>query len=498
MPINIIIPEILLLLNYMILIIYYGFYFTSNTYNYLVSYKQNVVMPILILLSVIIIQLKYPFHNQYILNESIYINNYNNWFKVLTNTITLVICLTSYIYIKNLRLNNFENYLLLISSQIGILVLLMANNIILLYLSLELVTITIYVLISLNKINNYNIESGLKYFIIGAVSSGIFLMGIGILYGATGIITLTDLNLYSFFYNSGVTNTTKYLDFYLILSLIFVITSLLFKIYSAPFHLWISDIYQGTPIHALTYISTIPSFVNTLILVKFLLIFNNMFPISYLILFFALISIISGAVGALLQIKLKRLIAYSSVSHVGYFLLALSIYLSSNILGLFTFFFYYVLYMTNLILVFTILLQNTAFKNKWERYSMDQINDYNGLYNQNSYYVLSLVAALFSIAGIPPFVGFFGKFYLILSLISSGYSLFVSIIFILVAVISCYYYLNIIKNIYYLNIKNYLYFNYSTINNIIISILMLFLSTFIFVLNDISIVISNILLSVVL
>lgn len=496
---NLLIPEIILLLNYLILIVYYGYYTISKTHKYLISYKQNTTMPALILLVVILLELQYPFASHYILENSIYINEYSNSIKLILNLIVFIICIISCTYIKTLKLNNFETYILILSAQIGVLILLISNNLILLYLSLELTTITIYILISLNKLNNYSIEAGLKYFIIGAVTSGMFLIGLSILYGTTGVTTINDLFLFSSSYYINLASDGFHLiEFYMILSFLFIIISLLFKIYSAPFHLWISDIYQGAPMHVLSYISTVPSLANIIILVKFLEIYNYIFEISYIILFFGVISIISGSIGALLQRKLKRLLAYSSITHVGYFLLVISIYLSSNVLGLFTFYFYYLLYLLNLMLLFSILLQNTDINNFNKVNQLDQITDYQGIFKQNSFYFLTLLVVLLSIAGIPPFVGFFGKLYIILSLIIQDYSYFLLIFFIIMAVISCYYYLNIIKNIYYSNILKYRYIQYSTLNNIVLTILSIFLISFIFVINHMSILIYNLTLYMIL
>ncbi|MCH8476008.1 MAG: hypothetical protein LAT55_12370, partial [Opitutales bacterium] len=216
-------------------------------------------MPAMILLTVVLLELKYPFACHYILESSIYINEYTNLIKLILNLVVFFICIISYTYIKTLKLNNFETYILILSAQLGILIILISNNLILLYLSLELTTITIYILISLNKLNNYSIEAGLKYFIIGAVTSGMFLIGLSILYGTTGVTTISDLLLFSSsYYLNLATNSFQLIDFYIILSFLFIIISLLFKIYSAPFHLWISDIYQGATMHVLSYISTVP------------------------------------------------------------------------------------------------------------------------------------------------------------------------------------------------------------------------------------------------
>lgn len=492
---NLVIPEIILILNYVILIIYFGLYTISKKYKYIISYKQNVSMPILVLVITVLLEIHYPYNTHFIFDNMLITNNYINYIKILTNITTIIICASSYVYIKNLKLNNFETYILILSIQIGVLILLMANNTILLYLSLELITITIYILVALNKMNNYSIEAGLKYFIVGAVSSGIFLIGLSILYGTTGMININDLYLYTNSYCGSPQNYSTLIDFYLLLSFLFIVTSLLFKIYSAPFHLWISDIYQGAPLHVLGYISTVPSLVNAIILIKYLEIYNNLYPASYIILFFAIVSIICGSIGALIQRKVKRLLAYSSISHVGYFMIAISIYLANNTLGLFTFFFYYSLYLVNLMLLFSQLLQNVNYKDRHNKHSLDQINDYKGMFNQNSYYIFTFVIVLFSIAGIPPFIGFFGKLYLIMSMITVSYSLYLQIFFIIMAVISCYYYLNIVKNIYFNMNNTYYFIKQNIINNTIIMIIVGFLILFVFIMNDISIIIYNLIFS---
>nr|YP_009370843.1 NADH dehydrogenase subunit 2 [Pharyngomonas kirbyi]ARO48009.1 NADH dehydrogenase subunit 2 [Pharyngomonas kirbyi] len=490
--------EILIVLNFVILVIYYGFVTMSKQYNYFVTLKQNSGLPALIVLSVILIQFHYPFEDLFLTDYGILISQYNNYLKLTINILVLVVFIISYVYTKHLKLNNFENNMLILSIQIGSMILITSNNIILLYLSLELVAISGYLLVSINRIDTNNIEAGLKYFIVGSVSSGMFLVGLSLLYGCTGLVNINEIFIYLITGNIALLRESI-ASFYLILSCFFIIGALLFKIYSAPFHLWISDIYEGTPSHSLFFISSIPTLSYSIILIKFLRVFSMAIPLHNGLMFISFLSIILGSFGALFQRKMKRLVAYSSIVHTGYFTLCLSTFLKGEVLGLYSFFFYYFVYLLNTGLIFASLCQNsTTYVNFFEKRQLSSLSHYKGIYLLNSLYTLNFAISFLSLAGIPPFLGFFGKLYLIMSLIVSECSIWIAIAFILMAVLGCYYYLNVVKNMYFNISKNFHYIDYNINNSIVISSIVLLFFCFLLMSNNYGIIISSVTLSFLL
>lgn len=476
-------PELYLTFNLIALIVYYGYYTISTKYKYIISYKINYILPSLTILYTTLITMNNEFSNIYTCGDILYLTSYNNMLKIFVSSILLLLFISSYSYIRHMARNNFETNVLLLSTHLGILLLLSSNNLLFTYLNIELVTISTYLLVSLSKTSNYNVEAALKYFIIGAVSSGMLLLGLSILYGYTGTLDVTNIKLYM---NSTslIELMNSQIKMYIILSALFVINGLLFKLYSAPYHLWISDIYQGTPLNILYYISTIPSLVITIIFLQITEIYNCYLPLDIIILAFAILSILLGSLGALPQRKLKRLLAYSSVTHVGYFLLAIGIYLSGYLIGLFVLVFYYILYLINVSGLFVQLLSNNVLKNKHQKYIVENITDFKNFATQNKVTAFLTAFTLFSVAGIPPFPGFISKLMLIYSLIKNNYSLGLLIFFVITTVISSYYYLSIVKNIYFNKSTCYIFKDYYIINTVVSIIIVLFLTTFLIAMNS--------------
>lgn len=492
-----ILPEVYLTLNVIFLLVYYGYYTISYKYKYLISIKLNVILPGLILVITTIMYVINVNNNMYMIDHLMYYTYHTNILKIFINTILILTILSSYSLAISYRITNFETHILLLTAQLGCLLTISSNNLLFIYLNIELITITVYLLIALPKRSTYNIEAGLKYFIIGAVSSGMFLLGISILYGCTGSLNLSDILLYMSSI-STIESINSEVTIYLILSALFIINGLLFKIYSAPYHLWISDIYQGSTVNILYYISTVPSLVVFYVLIRLAEIYNQLFTLSRFILAFALLSVALGCLGALVQKKLKRLLAYSSITHVGYFLLGLSFYLEGSLLGLYTTIFYYIIYILNISSLLSNILQYNISKNKDQIYQANKINDFKNFMRQNKIQALIMTIILFSLAGVPPFTGFISKLILIYNVIVSNMNFFLLLFIIVTAVISSYYYLSIIKNIYFNNTTKFNYINYKLINTVISIILISFIFSFIVLMNNYNLIIFNIVLDYII
>ena len=376
------------------------------------DYKNNFIhlgVISLVFLSIII--------NQGLWNSNLF--EVNIWKGVFL----ILIFISFFVIVELLEEKTFDVNCLLILVFIGSVVLILSDNLLLLYLGLELQTFSIFILIAKNRNSIKSSEAGLKYFMLGAISSGFFLLSIVIvfLYGL-------DLNL-------------KHLlllkeDFIVYSSIVLITISFSFKLSLFPFHFWIPDIYEGSSWDIVSLVATLPKISMICVLVQIL--FN-----SSIILIFSLLSIGIGTLGALNQTKVKRLLGYSGISHMGFIILGLSSITneSLSIGGL-----YLVIYMLTMLSVF-ILIINGNFKN-------DYIIEMGGIKFTNNVLAITFILLILSIAGIPPLSGFISKWFLIWVIIDNQFNLS-SFIVILFSAIGIGYYLRIVKIIYFQKKSSY-------------------------------------------
>ncbi len=325
----------------------------------------------------------------------------------------------------------FELPILMLLSVVGMMVMLSANNFLTLYMGLELQSLPLYVLAASQRDNTRSSEAGLKYFMLGALASGILLYGISLIYGFTGTTDFTQLALHTGNVPVGA-----------LVGLVLVIVAFSFKLSAAPFHMWAPDVYQGSPTVITAFFATAPKIAATLLLVRLM-----MQPFAALltswqqiIVVVAALSMMVGALGALRQTNIKRLLAYSSIGHVGYLLMGLA---TGTVEGAQAIIVYLAIYLSMSAGVFAcILMMRTR-----GEYTED-INSLAGLAKNRPMMALMLLIFMLSMAGIPPFAGFFGKFYIFLAALQAKlYGL--AVIGVIASVIATYYYLRIIKIMYF-------------------------------------------------
>ncbi len=350
---------------------------------------------------------------------------------ILFAAIIVLIISERYRSIENLYI--FEYPLLILFSILGMLVMLSSNNFITLYLGLELQSLALYVLAAAKKDSLKSSEAGLKYFILGALASGFFLFGVSLLFGITGTTSFTMLS-----FNYLNPNEVSLL---LIFSVVLIISSIAFKLSIAPFHMWTPDVYEGAPTSITAYFAIVPKIaaIGVLMRILYIALIDINFIWLQLVLVLGLLSIFVGAFGALLQKNIKRLLAYSAISNIGYIFLALSL---GSQLGLESSLLYITIYTISAVGVFTFILSMEK-----DNIMLEDISSYSGLSKSNPFYAVCLSILLLSMAGLPPLAGFIAKFYVFKAVITSGYFL-TAIIGIIGSVISAYYYLNIIKVMY--------------------------------------------------
>ena len=350
---------------------------------------------------------------------------------ILFSAIIVLIISEKYRSIENLYI--FEYPLLILFSILGMLVMLSSNNFITLYLGLELQSLALYVLASTKKDSLKSSEAGLKYFILGALASGFFLFGASLLFGITGTTSYTVLS-----FNTLNPNEVSLL---LIFSVVLIISSIAFKLSIAPFHMWTPDVYEGAPTSITAFFAIVPKIAAIGVLMRILYIALIDIHVVWLqlVLVLGLLSIFVGAFGALLQKNIKRLMAYSAISNIGYIFLALSL---GSQLGLEASLIYITVYSISSIGVFTFILSMEK-----DNIMLDEIASFSGLSKSNPFYAVCLSILLLSMAGLPPLAGFIAKFYVFKAVVISGY-MWIAVIGIIGSVISAYYYLNIIKVMY--------------------------------------------------
>ena len=373
---------------------------------------------------------------QSVFNNSLTIDEFSKIAKTLILIGSLASIVMYHSSREDLNINLFEYPILILLATIGMMIMVSANDLIAIFIGLELQSLTLYVLAALNRNHLASSEAGLKYFLLGALSSGLLLFGLSYIYGFTGN---TNLNLISTTVTSG--------NIGLIIGIVFVCSGIAFKVSAVPFHMWTPDVYEGAPTPVTAFFALAPKVAAITLAVRFLIVgFGDIaFDWQQIIIFLSIASMVFAAFAAIAQKNIKRLMAYSSIGHVGYALIGLACGTPQGVSSLVI---YLSIYLIMNIGVFSFIL---SMKNKGEYY--ENISDLSGLYKTHPYYSVVITILMFSLAGIPPLAGFFGKFYIFIAAIESNL-LLLAIVGILASVVGAFYYLRIIKVIYFDESKN--------------------------------------------
>ena len=358
-------------------------------------------------------------------------NPLSSFIKILIIISSIFVLSTSQLFIKENQLNKFEYPIIISLSILGMFFMVSSNDLILFYLGLELQSLSLYILAAIDRDNIRSSESGLKYFILSALSSGLLLYGCSLLYGFTGSTNF-----------SIIANQLDSNNIGAIFAMVFILVGLAFKISAVPFHMWTPDVYEGSPTAVTNFFAIAPKIAGLAVLINFMRIpFSNIInEWQLIIVFIALASMILGSVAAIGQKNIKRLMAYSSIGHIGYALAGVA---TGTISGYASSIIYIIIYtIMNLGAFGCIYLMK-----KDGKYS-EKIDDLSGISNKHPLISIAFLIILFSLAGIPPLGGFFAKFYVFMTVIENEmYTL--AIIGLITTVISAFYYLRIIKIIYF-------------------------------------------------
>jgi NADH-quinone oxidoreductase subunit N len=428
------IPEIFFSITLLTLILYSGCLIVNY---WLLTPKTNKISTTVVLLVICIILTitttqklfsEIVFSNNFLLNEY----NYFVKFIVFSNLFLW------WLIIEKKILENFEFSFLILLSIFGLILIISSFDFISFYLALELQSLSYYILAAFKKNSNFSTEAGLKYFILGAFSSGLFLFGCSLIYAISGTT--------NFVYLTSICQNIQN-DLLFIISSLFILMAIFFKLAIAPLHMWSPDVYEGAPSSVTSFFTVLPKFSFIYILLNFIYFLFYEATSIYNWWFFlgnncALLSIFIGSLSAISQTKLKRLLAYSSLGHAGYLLLGI---FSGNLDGISSVYFYLLIYSLTTLCIWGCLFSiNSLFSSSSSLKTLIYFSEFNSIYLFNPFLTFIFLISFFSFAGIPPFVGFLSKFYIFLSTLESTFYL-IPILLVFLSVLSTFYYLRLIK-----------------------------------------------------
>ncbi|MEK1888472.1 MAG: NADH-quinone oxidoreductase subunit NuoN [Phyllobacterium sp.] len=354
---------------------------------------------------------------------------FSRFMKVLTLVGSVVTLVMSAGFAKEEKFDKFEFPILVLLATLGMLLMISANDTLSLYLGLELQSLALYVVAAINRDNVRSTEAGLKYFVLGALSSGMLLYGISLIYGFTGHTGFEAIA-------QAISGGERQLG--VVFGLVFILAGLAFKISAVPFHMWTPDVYEGAPTPVTAFFASAPKMAAMALLTR--VVIETFQPITHdwqqVVVFIAIASMVLGAFAAIGQRNIKRLMAYSSISHMGYALVGLA---AGTVVGVRGVAIYMLIYLVTTLGTFAFIL---AMRRKDG--NVEQISDLSGLSRTNPIMATILTILMFSLAGIPPLAGFWGKWYTFLAAMQANlYAL--AIIGIVASVVGAFYYLRIIK-----------------------------------------------------
>jgi len=419
-----ILPEFILFISGMLLLMYGAFVKNKNSSN----------LNILTLLTIFIASISLLFvPDKSSIASSTFINSLlTKYIKLFILILAFLVIYISSNYLKKNQIYFFEYPVLLIFSILGMLVMISANDLIILYISIELQSLSLYVLVALRRGSIKGSEAALKYFILGSIASAVILYGCSMVYSVVGA---TNYEIIKQFSDQSFDNLI------LSLGLVLIISGVAFKLSAAPFHMWTPDVYEGSPTSVTTVLITLPKLAALIVLVNLLLYpFQNQ-TITWvpIIIIISILSMAIGSISALKQDNLKRLFAFSTIANIGYVMIGLASVNDEAIKASFLYMFIYTL-ATLGVFSFIMILRR-------EDRQLVTVSDISGLSRSKPLLALSVAILLLSLAGIPPFGGFFGKLFIFTAAIEAG-NLYLAIAGVIFSVISAYYYLKIIKTMY--------------------------------------------------
>jgi NADH-quinone oxidoreductase subunit N len=419
-----VLPELVLAVGAMVLLM-------VGAYQGVRATNLVVVLALILIVVVGVLELTLPAGKLVTFNGSFIVDDFARFLKILAligSGATLILS-TEFLADPSRRI--FEYAILVLLSTLGMMILISAGDLIMLYLGLELMSLALYVVAASNRDDAKSTEAGLKYFVLGALSSGMLLYGASLIYGFTGTVSF-----------AGIAVAAKTGSLGIVFGIVFLLAGLCFKVSAVPFHMWTPDVYEGAPTPVTAFFASAPKVAAMAVFTRVALTaFPGIMPQwQQIVVFVSIASMALGSFAAIGQKNIKRLMAYSSIGHMGFALVGLAAGTAEGAQGVLV---YIAIYVAMTLGTFSVIL---AMKRNGQH--VEKISDFSGLSRTNPLLAFFFAMLLFSLAGVPPLAGFFGKFYVFVAAIKAG--LFtLSVIGVLTSVIGAYYYLSIVKVMYF-------------------------------------------------
>jgi NADH-quinone oxidoreductase subunit N len=354
--------------------------------------------------------------------------------KVFSFILMGMIFIYSKYHLRNFNMFRSDFYTLSLDALLGVMLLISANSMLMIYLGLELISLSVYALVAFDRESGRGSEAAMKYFVLGSVASGILLYGMSMIYGATGSLLLPDI--------AEAIRVQGTDDILLVFGLVFVVVGIAFKFGVVPFHMWIPDVYEGAPPAVTLFISSVPKLAAFAMAYRFLSSGLGDLHVHWqsMLATLAVLSIVVGNLAAIMQTNIKRMLAYSTISHMGFVLLGL---LPGTAYGYGAAMYYVIVYGIMSVASFGMIILLSA-----RGVEAENLEDFKGLNQRSPFYAAIMGLVMFSMAGIPPMVGFFAKLMVLKAVIEAG-MLWLAVTAVVFAVIGAFYYLRIIKYMYF-------------------------------------------------
>ena len=356
--------------------------------------------------------------------------------KLLTYVSVMMMLVYSRAYVAARGMFRGEFFVLVLFATLGMMIMISANHLLTLYLGLELLSLALYALVALQRDSAAATEAAMKYFVLGALASGMLLYGMSMLYGATGTLEITRL--------AEIIQDGSSKGVVLVFALVFIVAGLGFKLGAVPFHMWVPDVYHGAPTAVALFVGSAPKLAAFAFIMRLLAQGLGAEPLlvewQQMLIVMAVLSMIIGNVTAIAQTNLKRMLAYSTISHMGFLLLGI---LAGDLNGYSSGMFYVVVYVLMNLGAFgmIMLLSRSGFE-------AENLDDFKGLNQRSPWYAFMMLLLMFSMAGVPPTVGFYAKLSVLQAVINAGYT-WLAVVAVLLSVVGAFYYLRLVKLMYF-------------------------------------------------
>ncbi len=345
-----------------------------------------------------------------------------------------IVYIYSKFYLRQFRMFRADFYTLSLFALLGVMLLISANNLVTIYLGLELISLSSYALVAFDRESKRGSEAAMKYFVLGSMASGMLLYGMSMIYGATGSMDLIQI--------ADAISTRGSDDLLLVFGMVFMVVGLAFKLGVVPFHMWIPDVYHGAPVAVTLFISSVPKMAA--FAMAFRLLHTGLGELhadwQQMLSLLAILSIVLGNLAAIAQTNIKRMLAYSTISHMGFVLMGL---LPGTASGFGAGMYYVIVYSVMSAAGFGMVILLSA-----RGVEAEQLDDFKGLNQRNSWYAAIMAMVMFSMAGVPVFVGFFAKWLVIKAALDAGL-VWLAIIAVIFSVVGAFYYLRVVKLMYF-------------------------------------------------